>query len=83
MELLAVPHFNVFGNLGRHLITEVKPNCSSFDDLQNCNGLPVPLLGQESLPISITELFRQLCHRELITHLENIKTEAMRLRLFT
>jgi len=30
----------------------VKLKCSSFDDLQKCNGLPVPLLGQASLPIS-------------------------------
>ena len=30
----------------------MKLKCSSFDDLQKCNGLPVPLLGQASLPIS-------------------------------
>jgi len=40
---------------------------------------PVPFLGQSSLPISIIELCRKLCHREPVTHLEVINTEAIRL----
>jgi len=37
------------------------------------------VLGQESLPISITELCRKLCHRDPVTHLEVIKTGAFKL----
>jgi len=42
-------------------------------------GLQVPLLGQASLPISITELCRKLCHRQPVTLLEAIETGAITL----
>jgi len=35
--------------------------------------------AKSTLPISITELCRKLCHREPVTHLEVIKTGAIRL----
>jgi len=82
---------NVFGNLGRNLITE-KLKGSLFapvlmnSKIKNCNGPPCLYLdkrhclsAKSTLPISITELCRKLCHRQHVTHLEFIKTGAVRL----
>jgi len=74
-----MPNINVFDNLGRNLINEKLKGSLNAPVLQKC--LPVPLLGQASLPISITELCRKRCHREPVTHSEVIKAGAIRLPL--
>jgi len=50
---VCLANFNVFGNLGRKFVTEkLKGSLIAPVELQKCTGLPMPLLGWVSLPIS-------------------------------
>ena len=59
---VCLPNFNTFGNLGRNFITEKLKGSLIAPVLMTSKSVtcPMHLLGQVSLPISITELCRKL-----------------------